>query len=204
MTRLMRFTGICSGLGGLAWTMGCFVHNSLPQGCIGDACEGPQAVPMRGDSSATLALFLVAGVMLAISAVGMLLLGRRVGGLGPIGTAALLAGGLGWALLLVAGMASGFVDNDWNGMPALVVPGVVLLAVGAALLGWLALRANLLPRRVGLLLVGATLLLPLANEQTSRILFAVPFGVAWVVAGVVLLARAETIARSQRVTVVAA
>jgi hypothetical protein len=204
MTRLMRFTGICSGLGGLAWTMGCFVHNSLPQGCIGDACEGLEAVPMRGDSSAALALFLVAGVMLATSAIGMFLLARRIGGLGPIGAAALLSGGLGWALLLVSGMVSGFVDNDWSGMPALVVPGAVLLAVGAALLGWLVLRVNLLPRRVGLLLVGAALLLPFANEQTYRILLAVPFGVAWVVAGVVLLARAESIARSQRVTVVAA
>ena len=186
MTRLMRVTGLSAGLGGLAWTIGCFVHNSLPQGCIEDVCEGPPAVPMRGGSTTAVALFLVAGVMLAISAIGMLLLVRRVGGLGPIGAAALSAGGLGCALLIVAGIISGFVDNDWGGMPALVVPGVVLLAVGAALLGWVALRVNLLPMWVWLTLVGTALLLPFANEQTSRILLAVPFGTAWVVAGVVL------------------
>ena len=154
---------------------------------------------MRGDSTTAVALFLVAGVMLAISAIGMLLLARRVGGLGPIGAAALSAGGLGCALLIVAGIISGFVDNDWGGMPALVVPGVVLLAVGAALLGWVALRVNLLPMWVSLTLVGTALLLPFANEQTSRILLAVPFGAAWVVAGVVLALPRASPGRSVRI-----
>ena len=39
---------------------------------------------------------------------------------------------------------------------------------------------------VGLLMVTA-LVMSLANEQTSRILLAAPFGLAWLVAGVVLL-----------------
>ena len=143
-------------------------------------------MPLRGNSTAAVALFLVAGVMIAISAIGMLLLARRVGGLGRLGVAALSAGGLGSALLLLAGVVSGFVDNDWGGMPAVVVPGVVLLTVGAVLLGWVVLRANLLPVWVALALVGTALLLPFANEQTSRILLAVPFGAAWVAAGVAL------------------
>lgn len=61
---------------------------------VSGGTAGPQAVPMRGESSAAVALVLVAGVMLAISAVGMLLLARRVGGLGPIGTAAWAVAGV--------------------------------------------------------------------------------------------------------------
>jgi hypothetical protein len=181
---LTGVTGISSAIGGTAWTLGCFVHNSLPQGCIADACEGPHALPMRGSSPVAVAFFTVAGVMLAVSGVGLLVLTRRHGGRGRAALVAVLAGGLGGALLLAAGIVSWFVDSDWSGMPALVVPGVVLVAVGAALLGWIVLRARLLPTPLALLLLFSALLLPLANEQTSRILLAVPFGVAWFVAGV--------------------
>ena len=75
-------TGICSVLGGAAWTAACFVHNSLPQGCIGDTCGGR---PLRGSLPAGVALVAVAGIMLVVSCVGLLLLARRSRGLGRVG-----------------------------------------------------------------------------------------------------------------------
>ena len=129
--------------------------------------------------------------MLAVSGVGLLLLTRRHGGLGRTGLVAVLIGGLGGALLLAAGIVSGFINGDWSGMPGLVVPGVVLVAVGAALLGWVVFRTRLLPTWSALLLLCTALLLPLVNEQTSRILLAVPFGVAWFIAGVTLMRLSE-------------
>ena len=186
--RLIRVAGVSSAIGGIAWTLACFVHNSLPQGCIGDACEGPGAAPLRGSSPVATTLLTVAGLMLAVSGVSLVLLVRRVSGLGRSGLVALLVGGAGCALLLAAGIVSA-VDGDWNGMPGLVVPGVLLLAVGAALLGWVVLRSRLLPPWLALLLLATALLLPFANEQTSRILLAVPFGLAWFVAGTTLARR---------------
>ena len=79
-------------------------------------------------------------------------------------------------------------------MPGLVVPGVVLLAIALVSLGVLVLGADLLPRAVAAALIVTALLLPWANEQTSRILLAVPFGLAWVAAGVALLAQSKSAA----------
>ncbi len=162
------------------------MHDSLPQGCIDEGCDG---AAMRGSSPTSDALFVVAGLMLAISSLCLLLLARRAGGLGRLGAVAGDAGAVGLVLLAAAAIVSA-VDNGWNGMPALVVPGVVLLAVALVLLAWVALRARLLPMWVSLPLLATALVLPFANEQTSRILIAVPFGVVWCVAGAVLLVRA--------------
>src|SRR5215203_333127 len=127
MIGTVRLTGICSAVGGLSWTAACFVHNSLPQGCIDASCAGSG---MRGSSPAGLTLFAIAGLMLSASGVGLLLVARQRTGLGKIGLVAGVAGAVGLLLLLAAGVMSTFVDNEWNGMPGLVVPGILLLAVG--------------------------------------------------------------------------
>lgn len=132
--------------------------------------------------------------MLVVSGLGMLMLTRRVGALGRLGILGMLTGGLGCVLLAAAVIISGFINSEWNGMPGLVVPGVLLLAVGAFLLVWVVYRVRLLPNWVALLLLGTALLVPFANEQTSRILLAVPFGVAWLVAGVTLFVQPTPIA----------
>jgi len=180
-SNLVKVTGLCSMVGGLAWVAGCFVHNSLPQGCIDQGCVGHA---MRGSSPADTVLYLVAGLMLATSSLGLLLLARATSGLGRTGIAAGVAGGAGCLLL---GAASVAIDNNWSGMPGLVVPGVLLLAVGLVLVAWVVLRARVLPTWTALLLLATALLVPFANEQTSRILLAVPFGLTWLVAGAGLL-----------------
>ena len=90
-------------------------------------------------------------------------------------------------ILLVSALLVASQDPDWEGMPGLVVPGIVLLAIALVSLGYHVLRAGVLPRAVAALLIVTACLLPFANEQTSRILLAIPFGLAWVVAGVALL-----------------
>jgi hypothetical protein len=177
-------TGVCSTVGGVSWTVACFVHNSLPQGCIGDQCDDRA---MRGSSPLATTLFGLAGVLLAVSGVGLLLLARRAARWGRLGSLAAIAAALGLLLLAGAFVMSTFVDNDWEGMPGLVIPGILLLAVGLVLVAAVVLRAHVVPAWLAVLLLGTALLLPFANEQTSRILLAVPFGVAWLTLGVTLL-----------------
>jgi hypothetical protein len=183
MMHAERLTGICSVIGGAAWVGACFVHNSLPQGCIGDACADRS---MRGTTPTAEVLFLVAGLMLAASGVGLLYLARQRGRIGRAGVVGGISGGVGLALLAAAGIAFA-IDSNWEGMPGLVVPGVVLLAVGLALIGWMIFRARILPTWLSLLLLATALLMLGANEQTSMILLAVPFGLVWLLAGVLLL-----------------
>jgi len=183
MPTLARLTGPTAMAGGLLLVVACFVQNSS---------DTPQHMQpglgrsMREATTAGTALFALAGLLLAASAVGMLLLARAARGLGRTGVMAALAGGCGCALLCAAGVVAGFLDPDWGGMPGLVVPGVGLIVVGVVLLGWVILRARVLPVQVTVFLLVATLVLPFANEQTSRILLALPFAAAWFVAGAVL------------------
>jgi hypothetical protein len=74
---VQKITGASSLTGGLAWVAACLVHNSQPQGCIGDACDlgGTE----RGSTSLDATLMVVAGLLLAVSALGLLLLARGRG-----------------------------------------------------------------------------------------------------------------------------
>lgn len=181
--QLMKVTGVCSAIGGASWVAACFVHNSLPQGCIGDECADS---PMRGSTPVATTLFDVAGLMLAVSGIGLLVIAHRRRRLGRLGALAGTTGALGLLLLAAAAVMS-TVDNDWNGMPGLVIPGIVLLAVGLVLVAAVVHRARVVPTWVATLMLGTAALLPFANEQTSRILLAVPFGVAWLTVAVTLL-----------------
>ncbi len=87
-------------------------------------------------------------------------------------------------------MAAGVVaisDPDFEQMPGLVVPGVLLALVGLLLLAWAIYRADLLPTWLTVLVLVCVLLLAAVNEQTSRVLLAVPFAAAWMLVGLVVL-----------------
>lgn len=185
MHRITVVTGTCSVLGGAAWTVACFAQNTLPQGCIGDGCD---TRPMRGSSVTATAVGTVGFVCLAVAAVGLLLLSREGATLGGAARAGLVTGAAGMGLLVVAQVVS-WLANDWEGMPGLVVPGVVLLVAGFAILAWTVLRSGVLPRWLAVLLLATAVLMLGANEQTTRILLAVPFGLTWVLVGAVLLRR---------------
>jgi hypothetical protein len=180
-----KVTAAASMVGGASWIAACFVHNSLPQGCIDEGCSD---ATMRGSSPLDNTLFGIAGLMLAVSGLGLLAMARRRSPLGRLGVLAASAGGLGLVLLASSAVVSAF-DNDWEGMPGLVVPGILLLAVGLVLVAALIIQRRVVPFWSAALMLAAAILLPFANEQTSRILLAVPFGVAWALFGLTLLRR---------------
>ncbi|RIK14719.1 MAG: hypothetical protein DCC50_10375 [Acidobacteria bacterium] len=95
---------------------------------------------------------------------------------------------LGIGLFAAAGSVSTFGDPDWDGMPLLVGPGIMLVVLGLVVLAVVVWRSRVLPRGLVVAVLLTALLLPLANEQTRLVLLAVPFGLAWAAAGVWLLA----------------
>lgn len=108
-------------------------------------------------------------------------------GLGKVGWVALVVGGV--AVLLFAGaIAAVQVSPVWadGAMPWFVVPGVALTALSVALICWTILRSRLVPKWVPMALIASAALMLAANEQTARILLAVPFGVCWIGVGVML------------------
>ena len=123
---------------------------------------------------------MVAGLMLVASGTGLLGMIRRQGRLSRAAVVGATLALVGLCLLTVAVTVQAvfFPDGDFDLMPFLVGPGVLLLAAGLAAVGWTVLRSGVLPRWAGAsLLVGAVLILA-ANEQTDAVLLAVPFGIA--------------------------
>lgn len=187
--RVERWCGVAAALAGAAWVAACLAQNALPEGCIGDACA---THPMRGDSPLVNVLLGSALMLLAVAGVGLLLLSGPAARRTLLARAAAGSSAAGMLLLVAAGVASS-VDNTWNGMPALVVPGIVLLALGLVLVGVLVLRSGVLPWWTAALLVVTTAVLPFGNfETTPRTWMFVPFGLAWLVAGVLLLVSAPS------------
>jgi hypothetical protein len=72
------------------------------------------------------------------------------------------------------------------------LPGLVAVVVGLALVGWTVLRSRVIPTGAGVGLLAGVVALAGYTEQTARVLFALPFGVAWLAAGAVLVRGART------------
>jgi hypothetical protein len=94
-------------------------------------------------------------------------------------------GALGLAGVLVQAL---FFRGDFPYMPFLLVPGLLGVMVGVLFLGAAILRSGVLPRWVGALLASGASCLLAFNEQTARVLLAIPIGLAWVAMGSVLWA----------------
>lgn len=186
-SRVGSCTGACALLGGIAWTAATVIHASQPRGCVGSECD---VLPMRSATTATSLLVGLAGVMMVASGAGLLALVKRRDRLGWTGVLGAASGAFGIAVLgSAAAVQELFYEGDFPLMPVFVGPGVLALAGGLGLVGWRVLRSRVVPTWSGVaVLVGAALLLG-ANEQTSAVLLAVPFGAAWGAAGATLLLR---------------
>jgi hypothetical protein len=75
------------------------------------------------------------------------------------------------------------------------LPGLVAVAVGLALVGWTVLRSRVIPTWAGVGILAGILSLAGYTEQTSRVLFALPLGVAWLATGAALVLRATPVGR---------
>jgi hypothetical protein len=185
MAQLRGLTAATAAAGGAAWVATCITVATLPRGCIDEECL---TRPIREWSTAADVLGLAALILLAINGVCFLALVRTQGGLGKAGKAAAGIGGV--ALCLFgAGAVASWVSPSWtdDNMPAFVVPGGLLMILAIGLTAWTILRSHLLPTWLVVALMASAALMVGANEQTSRILLAVPFGVCWLTAGLVLL-----------------
>src|SRR6266702_2254878 len=75
------------------------------------------------------------------------------------------------------------LQRDFPLMPFFVIPGWLALIMGFLLLGSALLRARMVPRWAGVLLLLSALVLLGFNDQDVRVLLAVPLGLSWVVVG---------------------
>lgn len=190
---LTRLSGALAVGAGAFLALAACLQSLEPVGCIGDVCDEQT---MRNTPGSVTVLLEIGGVLLVASVLGLGLLLRRRGALGRLGTTgcALLVAG---AALLAAGgvFAVLFPGPSEDAMPGFVIPGFAAVAIGLFLLAITVFRARLVPTwSVALVAVGVVLL-ALVNEQTSRVLFALPFCLAWAVAGGLLLRGAAEDAR---------
>lgn len=183
--------GLAGVVGGLAFVGYTVVQARLPEGCVDTECD---THPMRPNSTTANTLLVIGMALVLVCGLGLLAELRSRHQLGRLGRAGGIVLGAGFAFLAAAAVAGALTDAEWNGMPALVIPGVLGLAVGLLLLGLTVLRSRLLPVWSGALLLLGAVLLPFSNEENSTILRDIPFGVAWAVVGVLLvrLAHLET------------
>ncbi len=85
-----------------------------------------------------------------------------------------------------ASIQAAFYEGGFPLMPAFVVPGIVAVIAGLVGVGFAVLRAGLVPRPVGALLVAGAAVMLGFNEQDERVLLALPLGVAWMALGYAL------------------
>ncbi len=188
---LAQVAGASALVGGLAWVVAVVVHALQPEGCVGDQCL---LRPQREATSGTSWLMVLAAAALVAFLTVVLVLLARTGELGWTGVTGVAACVLGIATLAV--MALPTLRDQTRPLP-----GLVAVAAGLALVGWTVLRSNVVPTWTGLGLLVGVLLLGGVNEQNSRVLLALPFGIAWLVTGAVLVQRSHrnVATRSQHV-----
>ena len=178
---LFRLSGWSCVVGGTALIAQTLLHASLPEGCVGSGC----ARDLRGTAAGEGPLAIISAVLLTTATVSLVVLARRRRPLGEVGVAAIVtaAGALG---LRAAAALMAAVDDDFSGMPLLVLPGLVLVTTGI-LVAVLVLLARLIPTWLAVGMVASASLLLLENEQTALVLFAVPFSTMCVVLGLNLI-----------------
>lgn len=186
--RLARVAGACAAIGGSAWVVAIVLHAMQPKGCIGDECLDR---PMREAITATSWLLVVTAAALLAFLLTLIALLARTDSLGWTGIAGATACVIGLGLLALVSLSP--LRDQLR--PA---PFMATIVVGLTLLGWTVIRSGVMPSWAGLCLLVGVLLLGGVSEQTSRVLLAVPFGVAWLATGLVLVRTSRTMAEDRR------
>ena len=179
--RLASAAGACAVVGGLALTAAVVLHALQPEGCVGDQCL---IRPQREATGATSWLVLLTAAAMVAFVVTLFVLLGRTGRLGRVGTVGIAACVLGVAAL--ASMTLPPLRGHTRPLPALVA-----VALGLVLVGWTVLRSRVVPTWAAVGLLVGVLLLAGVSEQTSRVLLALPFAIAWAATGVALVRQAR-------------
>lgn len=184
---MSRASGVAAILGGALWMVGTVLHALEPRGCVGADCA---TRPMRDSSALVAVLAVCAAVLIMVGVAGLVRLAQDSGRLGRSGRLGVRVGVAGLVALLTVGMAQPVLfGGNFHLMPYFVLPGMGAVVVGFLLVGIAIVRAGVLPRWAGVLLVLGSLALVGANEQTELVLLMLPFGLAWAAAGYAMTRR---------------
>ena len=187
---LIRWSGLAAILGGVLWIADAIQTGLQPRGCIGDECAFRS---MREGGPLDPFLFFLAMLLLTVGMAGLVIHTRNATRFGRLGWIGLVAGVIGFAVLLISGLTQAvFFGGDFPLMPFFVIPGGLVLLVGFLLLGITILRARVLPLWVAVLFVVGTLAMFGFNDQNAQVFMAIPFGIAWVAVGYVLWSGKDT------------
>lgn len=182
-SRFVRGSAAAGAVGGLCLIAYGIVQAMQPPGCIAEECVGRT----YRSAGALEGFLLVAGLLLIIGAT----LGFRA--VHPAGARVVRIA----AVVAATGMFFGFVLMG-SGLYfvgfALAVGGILAYAV----MGIGLVVARVLPAWAGVMLTVSALLLLGANDQNERVLFVVPFGLAWLVLGALLWTSAAPRNESRR------
>ena len=170
-------------LGGALWAAWAVMVARRPEGCVGSACDLPgRSTRGYGDLIPVLA---AAALLIAASVVALVIRTRSAGRFGWTGRWGLGLGVAAAVALAAALIIQGvFYDGDFPHMPTVVIPAG--LALGSGFLLFAAAVLRVVPRWAGAMLVVRALALIGVNDQTDRILLAVPFGIGWMAVGYAL------------------
>ncbi len=179
-------SGMAAVLGGAALAAFALFAHAMPSGCVGDAC---QTVPHR---ETYVGLLFVGFLLAAVALVGLnfgvrhAVRGRSIGRVGRIFV------GVGIATFLPVLLA-----GAWALWPCVLL-GVLMAFTGIALIAIALTRAGVLPVPLGAFILIGVLLIPVFNDQDTRVLFLLPFAAALAIAGLWVLGTAAQIARHRR------
>jgi hypothetical protein len=188
ISRLLHRGGLAIILAGVLWMAFALVLSSRPEGCVGAACDLPGRTYRTWGPLAP-ALFIAAALLLIGGMVALAWYAWNRPGFGMLGRVGFLLSVVGGALI-----ASGtaiqalFFNGDFQLMPFFLIPGWLALIMGFLLLDSALLRARMVLRWAGVLLLLSALVLLGFNDQDVRVLLAVPLGLNWVVVGACLWA----------------
>lgn len=171
-------------VGGAAWAVHAVLLALRPAGCIADQCNS------SGPHRPTEDLLWLFAIAVACIAVGMVIVSDRPSSRGFVFRRAA-------TILTFAGVAAVVLGLVMNAVTREDSPlwwlhdsdslGRALPVLGSIAAGVAALLGRWLHPLLGILLIMASLACLGFNAQTDRILFAVPLGVAWGIAGVATL-----------------
>lgn len=181
-----RWSGPAAALGGTLWTISAVLTALEPVGCVAAECDLPGR-SMREGSALAGVLFIAAALLVGAGGAGLVDRARSAGKLGRGGRVGTGLAGISALALVVGGLVQELIyAGDFPLMPFFVIPGVLSLIVGLLLIAVTVLRAGVVPRWTGGLLVVGALAMVGFNDQDARVLLAVPLGIAWVAIGWVL------------------
>lgn len=184
-SKAIRIGGLAAILGGIMLIVHSVGAASMPRGCIGDVeCA---IRPMR-DTGVFGVFFLLALPLLLAGMASLALRARKAGRFGRLGLAGVILGSAAVATLSGAIVAQTFFfGGDFPLMPYFVIPGELALLVGFTLVGIAVLRGGVLPRWTSALLVVSTIVMLWFNDQNAFVLLGIPFALAWMTVGYILL-----------------